>query len=344
MRSILFIAEWNMSSCDGITTKIEAQLASLRGGNNVDCLCIEKEEAFFNKEKTRYKLICLYKTLFFKSYDVIYIRNITSIYSIILAFFLFFLKGKEIYIEIPTYPYDSEGGKSFIKRVFNSIVRKMYSYSVSNIAYMGEETDKIWGIEAVKIDNGITVDDFKLKSIDDTVEYSGIKFISVSSLAYWHGVDRFLYALSEFEGDYEFHVVGDGPEMNEIKTLTEALGLTKKVIFHGFKSGKELDDLFEICNIAVDSLGRHRSGNNENNSLKAREYTARGIPFIKSHSDPAFNDVPFCFNVPPNDHDIINIYQIHEWYTSMNLTPTEIRCFAKENLSWTKQFSKLGIV
>jgi glycosyltransferase involved in cell wall biosynthesis len=51
--------------------------------------------------------------------------------------------------------------------------------------------------------------------------------------------------------------VGNGKEIPNLKKLVDNLHLSKQVIFHGFKTGDELDSLFNSCHIAVGSLGLH---------------------------------------------------------------------------------------
>ena len=66
------------------------------------------------------------------------------------------------------------------------------------------------------------------------------------------------------------------------QTLIDRYDLKDKVIFHGALFGAELDDVFNQCQFAIGSLGRHRSGITRIKTLKNREYATRGIPFIYS--------------------------------------------------------------
>lgn len=45
----------------------------------------------------------------------------------------------------------------------------------------------------------------------------------------------------------------------ELKVLVDKLNLRKYVVFHGPQDGDALTKIFESSNIAIDSLGRHRS-------------------------------------------------------------------------------------
>lgn len=82
---------------------------------------------------------------------------------------------------------------------------------------------------------------------------------------------------------------------SELKALVDKLNLRKYVIFHGPQHGDALTKIFESSNIAVDSLGRHRSNNEYNCSLKSKEYCARGLPFVKSHKDDAFEGTNYFY-------------------------------------------------
>ena len=124
-----------------------------------------------------------------------------------------------------------------------------------------------------------------------------------------HGIDYSIYSLHEYNAHYAnstkivLHIVGDGPELPYLKELTDELGLNENVIFHGFKSGRELDEMFDICHIAIGSLAGFRVGLNELSSLKSREYCARGIPFLMASKDADFpDDFAWVQMVPANEN------------------------------------------
>ena len=89
-----------------------------------------------------------------------------------------------------------------------------------------------------------------------------LHLLCVAMVNRWHGLDRLLQGLAAYDGTPKviLHIAGDGPELPQLHKLTNELGIGDRVIFHGFTTGKALDDLFDQCHVAVGSLGIHRKG------------------------------------------------------------------------------------
>ena len=166
----------------------------------------------------------------------------------------------------------------------------------------------------------------------------------------WYGIDRFIRGLHEHNAHYAnstkivLHIVGDGPELPYLKELTDELGLNENVIFHGFKSGRELDEMFDMCHIAIGSLAGFRAGLNELSSLKSREYCARGIPFLMASKDA---DFPEGFNwvqmVPANETpiDMNTVIDFANRIMADPEHPQKMRRYAEEHLDWMAKMKVL---
>ena len=173
-----------------------------------------------------------------------------------------------------------------------------------------------------------------------------IHILFVGNISHWHGLDRMIRGIASYRGPVEvhFHIVGDGAELENLKKLKTTLAPAAGIHFHGFLRGRELDTLFNICHIAVGSLGIHRKGLHYTSELKAREYCARGIPYIIACSDTDFpGDFPYILRLAPDDsavnmEDIISfaqtIYDIPNHPSMMNK-------YAAENLDWAVKVKKL---
>ncbi|MGL5965499.1 MAG: glycosyltransferase, partial [Fusobacteriaceae bacterium] len=256
--------------------------------------------------------------------DLIYIRYPGSN-----KYFIKFLKkikmnNIKIIIEIPTYPYDKESKKIHISKILDKIYRqKLYKYVDKIVTY--SEDKEIWGIPCINISNGIDLEEVKMvnKKSRDT---NKIVFTSVSNCSFWHGIDRFLLSLEEYgkksiKKDILFNIVGEGAESNKFKDIvSRSEYLSKVVVFKGFKSGKELDDIYDETDIGLGSLARHRSGLETMRALKNREYCAKGLPMIFSEDDPDLRDVPFVYHVTP-DEKLIDIDEVINWYENIKLKP-----------------------
>jgi hypothetical protein len=173
--------------------------------------------------------------------------------------------------------------------------------------------------------------------------------IGVATISIWHGYDRVIEGLHNYYKNrgtakerISFHIVGDasGHEAMRYAELVKKYNLSDYVIFHGKKSGRELDDLFNGMDVAVGSIGCHRIGLKYIKSLKNREYCARGIPFFYSETDEDFEDKTFTFKVPPTN-DPVEIERIINFIKAGIFDATAIRQYAIENLTWEKHFGEL---
>ena len=121
--------------------------------------------------------------------------------------------------------------------------------------------------------------------------------------------------------------------------LIEKYQLQDKVIFHGTLFGEALDEVFNQCQFAIGSLGRHRSGITVIKTLKNREYATRGIPFIYSEQDSDFDHQPYVVKAPA-DETPIDIQQILDFMEHFTMSPSEIRKTV-EHLTWKIQMQKV---
>jgi len=173
-----------------------------------------------------------------------------------------------------------------------------------------------------------------------------LHLLCVAIINRWHGLDRLLQGLAAYDGTSKviLHIAGDGPELPQLQKLTDELGIRERVIFHGFTTGRTLDALFDQCHIAVGSLGIHRIGLKEASILKAREYCARGIPFIYGIPDPDFPaDFPYILHLPP-DESPIKIDQVLAFAKEVCADPDHpqrMRRYAEEHLDWSVKMKKL---
>lgn len=248
-----------------------------------------------------------------------------------------------VILDIPTFPYRHEFSLSF-KGIFFRICDLIFVKNARkyvDLIISPHNDSLVLGIKNVRYSNGVDISNIKVKSYvygDNDV----INIISVSSLQKWHGYDRVIKGLANYykknpEKKVYFHVVGDGPELPKLKRLTRKLNVEDFVVFHGVKTGKDLDELFDICHVAVGSLGMHRIKLIKGSVLKSREYCARGIPFIIGYEDPDFpQSFKYIFRVPADESpiDIDAIVTFYESIKNENYT-LEMRKYAEEYLVWS---------
>lgn len=184
-------------------------------------------------------------------------------------------------------------------------------------------------IPSFTLTNSIDVESYQTKR-DERPLGNLLRLLYVGShTAVWQGLDRVLRGMAEYHGDrqIELHVAGNLD--SSTKRLIQLLGITDKVVSHGYLVGKELDKLFDISDLAIGTLGMHRKHLTYGSTLKVREYMARGMPFIISYKDEDISsDLPYVFYAPADDsplnfHEIIplldKLYQDYGQELSQNM-------------------------
>lgn len=182
-----------------------------------------------------------------------------------------------------------------------------------------------------------------------------LHLIGVAEVHPWHGFDRVIKGLGEYYSNVAtahpnrhlpkvfFHIVGNVAEAEMQGTrmapgfhpIIEQYGIGQYVVFHGQLFGHQLDEVFNRCQFAIGSLGRHRSGITHIKTLKNREYACRGIPFIYSECDADFDGQPYVLKAPA-DESPIAIAQIVDFVNHCKLQPADIRKTV-EHLTWKRQ-------
>ncbi len=255
--------------------------------------------------------------------------------------------GAKIVMEIPTYPYDKEyiTLQMKLELLVDKCFRRCLAQRIDKIVTFSNHS-VIFNIPTIQISNGIDFEQIKVKEhMNDTS--SALQLIGVAEIHYWHGFDRLLNGMAEYyksSPDYKvyFHIVGNltGERERElILTIIEANSLQEYVFLHGACHGEELDELFERADMGIGSLGRHRSGITHIKTLKNREYSARGLPFIYSETDSDFDKCPFVLKVSANETPV-DINELILFYRSNSWVSTKIRNSVK-NLSWKNQMEKV---
>ncbi len=343
----------------GIRNKIEGQLDAFRSaGFETDVIYFySKKELFLNDQQIlrvpsrqltfRYFIFRkILKICQAKNYAFIYIRYAKSD-----PYFLSFVKGvnktkasrTKIFIEFPTFPYDSEmDPKNAVERLIISqdkrYRKKLHlhiDYAVSTVAL----TEKIFHIPTFRIDNGVDLD--KVSIVPHKAMENEIRIIGVANLSRWHAWDRVIKGLHDYvnQGPHRvrvsFRIIGAGKSYPELLSLRDQLKMQEYVEFSGPMMGKDLDLAFDTADLAMGTLGLHRIGLASTSVLKLREYTARGLPTVIGYDEPVISNAePFILKFPPNDSPL-NIGEIVTFYEGMKLSREEIRNYAENHFSWS---------
>lgn len=300
---------------------------------------------------------CVYDYCVREGIQLIYARCFVNANPFLIKFFKGIRKaGIHAVTEVPTYPYDQEFNtfewKMRLELKMDQLFRnRLYKQMDAMVTF--SDAKVIFGQRTINISNGVDFDSIPLHqpSVISHQPYP-LHLIGVAEVHPWHAFDRVIAGMGEYYRkcgverlecrEVYFHIVGGVHPYHmdhDFRPLIEKYGLQEKIIFHGTLFGKELDEVFNQCQFAIGSLGRHRSGITVIKTLKNREYATRGIPFIYSEQDEDFDQQPYIIKAPA-DETPIDIQQIIDFLKDFQMQPEEIRKTV-EPLQWKIQMQKV---
>ena len=308
--------------------------------------------------RQRFSYDCIYDYCVKEGIQLVYARSFINANPWLIHFFKKLRKaGVHAVTEIPTYPYDQEfahfSRQQRLQLKIDQLFRnRLYKYMDAMVTF--SDAKEIFGQRTINISNGVDFDSIPLHQPSAiSHQPSELHLIGVAEVHPWHAFDRVMSGIGEYyshqpsaishQKDVYFHVVG-GVHPHHMKNRFEPIlekypDIKDKIIFHGQLFGKELDDVFNQCQFAIGSLGRHRSGITVIKTLKNREYATRGIPFIYSEQDSDFDGQPYVIKAPA-DESPIDIQQIIDFIHDFRMAPEDIRKTV-EPLQWKYQMKKI---
>lgn len=309
--------------------------------------------------------ILIAKNMISSDAEVMLLRSLG--YNMILLFPIFIwlrLRGKKLILDVPTpctnqvheiYDSNEIGAISKYIRIFLLVITFPTVTWLFNrvLQYAPESKYFSFGAsnKSVLISNGIDTKSNKKRSTIP-VRDREIRLIGVGSLGFWHGYDRLLTSLNNYEKArlinsnlpiIKFTIVGEGAAKSQLEDLIEPLGLRNLVEFRGHLIGDDLDKEFSNAHIAVGTLCGYRKGLHYASELKLREYCCKGIPFIQSLEDGDFpSELSFTWNVP-NDDSIIDLENMVRWFDSIDHDKSyiDIRKYAELHLDFSSKIEFL---
>lgn len=334
----------------GVSKKIDDQIKELsRYFETIEIDVAPKKTSFISKVIATMPFCSIsreYKESFSKISDAsyIYIRN--TIIDLRLLLFIRKLRkafpGSKIIVELYTYPYDKcefarKNNWAFFYKDF--IYRHFYKHFIDRFVVYGD-FDKVFGVKTIKTINGIDFSSIAPKV--DKKKSDAIDLISVAQYQNHHAYDRLIKGIADYyknggQKNIVYHVVGFGMSLDSYKELVEKLKLEDHVIFYGKKEGKELDEIYDKCDIAVATLGFHRAGVKVSSALKTREYLAKGMPIVYAGKiDIIDEDFNYQYCAPEDESNldvekIINLYD--NYYSDAVKAKNYIISYVKEKAS-----------
>lgn len=249
----------------------------------------------------------------------------------------------KIIIEIFTYPYDKDDfGKwnawpFYLKELLYR--RNLKKYVDRFVTYT--EDAKIFGIPTIRTINGVCVD--KLRKVTGSYQSTCLTMIGVAYMQRQHGYERVIEGMKRYYQDGErkykiyLKLVGDGPEKEKYQSLVRKYNLQEYASFYPTTSGEELDELYDMSDLALAAFGMYKVGyEGDISALKTRECLAKGIPMLtESPIDVCPKDFPYLC-IFPNDSSPVDMEKVICFMEDIRIrepekekVADELRTFAK---------------
>lgn len=369
-RKLLFISSFNSDiiQVNGVAKKLHLEIKTFREfGYSVDFIEIKNEGCYLHREDNEKIFLCPFVKGYHNTFILLYrvLKKMQLLYNIIyfryehislsmLSFFRELKKRNNTLIigELPTYmgrPYKNSSLKIkiafYVKRFLNNNLPKQIDYLATF-----SDHDKLFRIKTIKIENFIDLELIRVRNL--RVKKKDIcNIITVAQLTPAHGIDLVIKGLYNYYNRTRltkcyFHIVGNGEIINDLKNQVEILGLQEYVIFHGTLGGKELDAVFDECDIGIGALAIFRKKSFKLSELKVREYTARCLPFVYNGYEPQLDNKFFCKKIafretPVDINEIVEFYNNFEY---SEFTSNQMREFAEENFTASVQLDKINYI
>ena len=349
MKKILYYTARDMSiPTEGITKKIWYQIHALESyGYLVDVVYRKNNEDLIIRKDDQEKIIkhgmrrpykveasrFLRYYLRKHSYEGIYIRYVFDDPQFQRLLKQLKKSKTRILIEIPTYPYDTELKDNLENKIvllLDRMYRNRMKKYVDGIAAISNKKEKeIYGIPAFEIKNGVNFDEICIAERNDKSR-DCINLIAVAGFAKWHAFERVIHGMGRYYRKSNpkkivFHLVGDGPEQQTYREYIKKYGLEEKVILYGFKSGEELTDIYNTADIAVSSLGMHRIGFTTGQTLKSKEYGAKGLPIISEYQVEEYPKGAQYQMLVPMDESPVDMEKVVAMYEQLSKSDLQMQ-------------------
>lgn len=371
-KKLFYVMRYPLEENYHLKTKFDGQMRALEQlGFDVFCIAYDRQDIYIvhhtERErigKTHFGFPNYIHTLFFhdlhaaamaamKKYhiNVLYWRSAPTWRSTYAMLKQAKKQGVMNICEVPTYLVNiPEKPLSFARKVFGAYSNYWEKQIADEIDYYllcGDPAPELYrGKAATNIDNGISPEMLPVRQ--PRIDSTSIRLLCLASMSYWHGYDRLIRSLANYQGpeNVVIHMVGgnEGGSLAEWKRLVTNLGLTEHVVFHGPMYGDDLTSMFDLCDVGICSLGAYRKGLDETSELKAREFISRGLPFVTAVKDPLLTqfDQRFRYELKNDDStpDMQGIVAFALKTREVQNHPQTLRQYAIDHMTWKAQYEK----
>ncbi|WP_313950206.1 glycosyltransferase [Accumulibacter sp.] len=312
---ILYLAEWDAYSSNGVIRKIKAQfdtwlrmgvdarlvIVSPRGlgrapapqiqGERVHVVPYPVAEYGFGKF---YKALALRKTkrlIREFSPDVIYYRQSSWTPGILGVLAL----ARAVVTEVNSNDVYEAHQYGWLKAHYHLATRNWVIDRVRGFVCVGREVGAYYqryGKPVAVVGNG-----FDTRSVQPRTPLANARpqlvFVGSAGQA-WHGVDKLL-AVADQLADMDFHIVGAHID-----------SCPSNLKSYGYMTWEQLSEMYRRMDIGFASLALHRLNIEEISPLKTREYLAYGIPVIGAYDDTDLGGCECFLRLPNTETGVVD--------------------------------------
>lgn len=232
----------------------------------------------------------------------------------------------------------------FMEKFYGKLIAKNLLAAVCVTNEIAISKKKIGFKNTISLPNGIGVQQYKVREspkFDSKLKLIFLK--GTNSMAPWNGFERIVSSIDSYNknntSQFEIELIvcghkfeGEIPNRDYIKHL-------------GYLTKIELDNVMNEVHIGISTMESYKEGIFEASRLKAREYVARGIPFIYANDDLDFSIETDYFALKlANSSELIDLSKVIKFATKILNDiehPQKMRKYAEDHLDYKVKMKKL---
>jgi hypothetical protein len=237
------------------------------------------------------------------------------------------------------------------EKLWGRAIRKNAAFGLCNSPEIGTHENKVakGGYRILVGGDAVKVSEYKLRTqIPDFNDDFNIIFLKgAGTKADFNGLDRVFNGIRNYNGTFRINLYLFGRNLIHETAMIKRLGIENNVILGKHIQKEEVEAFMNRIHMGISAMGLHRKGIKSTTTIKAREYFARGIPFIFGHNDPDISDsgtaMSYCMELEANDEPL-EFEKLISWYRTLKedvLHPQEMRLFAENNLDYSVKMKRL---
>ncbi len=239
------------------------------------------------------------------------------------------------------------------EKIWGKSMRRNAAFGLCNSKDIANHEIKMAGGKYKTLIGGdaVKTSDYVLRAATPALEneFRMVFLKGASTSADFNGLDRLFKGIKNYKGKYKIKWFLHGKNLSSETKMIRELGLEEQVVPGAYIQREEAEQLMQVMHLGISAMGLHRKGIKGTTTIKAREYFARGIPFIFGHHDPDLSEsqtaMKYCMEFEANDEPI-DFEKVMNWYLELSKDtgyPLQMRKFAENNLDYSVKMHKLKL-